>query len=136
MKDVLRCGLLKLDVPHEGDAVRLVRRVFVVVVGGNQQLGVLSRKGRSGGSTEEQLGTQQAHLRGPVQAGDDAMLRPVLVIEEPAQRQAGAGARVSGKRDKVDFEFGSAAPDVLPAGQTSSRSHCRVSGQMWAVGNN
>lgn len=43
------------------------------------------------------------HLRGPVQAGDDAMLRPVLIIEEPAQRQAGARAHVSGQRDKVDM---------------------------------
>lgn len=48
VKDVLRRGLLKLDVPHEGDAVRLVRRVLVVVVGGDQQLGVLSEKRRSG----------------------------------------------------------------------------------------
>lgn len=101
MKDVLWCGLLELVVPHKGDAVRLVRRVFVIVVGGNQQLGVLSRRRRSGDSAGEQLGTYQRvpHLRGPVQAGDHAMLGPVLVIEESAQSKAGPGAQVSGKKE-------------------------------------
>lgn len=116
MKDVLWCGLLELDVPHEGDAVRLVRRVFVVVVGGNQQLGVLSRgeheETAQGDSWEPPVCV--AHLRGPVQAGDDAMLGPVLVVEESAQRQAGPRAQVSGKRDRADFEFGSGASGMVP----------------------
>lgn len=106
MKDVLWCGLLKLDVPHEGDAVRLVRSVFVIVVGGNQQLRVLSKEGRSG-QHRGRAGNRPVwpHLGGPVQAGDDAMLGPVLIIEEPAQRQAGPRAQVSEQRDKVDFSL-------------------------------
>lgn len=39
-----------------------------------------------------------AHLRRPVQGGDYAMLGPVLVVEESAQRQAGTRAQVSEKR--------------------------------------
>lgn len=53
VKDVLWCGLLKFDVPHKGNAVWFVRRVFVVVVGGNQQLGVLREVNKS----EEHTGT-------------------------------------------------------------------------------
>lgn len=41
VEDVLWCGLLEFDVPHKRDAVRFMRRVLVVVVGGHQQLGVL-----------------------------------------------------------------------------------------------
>lgn len=55
MEDVLWRGLLKFDVPHKGDAVRFVRRIFVIVVGGNQQLGVLREERRSVDSREEQL---------------------------------------------------------------------------------
>lgn len=51
VKDVLWRGLLKFDVPHKGDAVRLVRRIFVIVVGGNQQLGVLREERTSVTST-------------------------------------------------------------------------------------
>lgn len=38
------------------------------------------------------------HLRGPVEAGDDAMLWPVFIIEESAEGQTGAAAQVSGKK--------------------------------------
>lgn len=41
VKDVLWRGLLKFDVPHKSNAIWFMRRVLVVVVGGNQQLGVL-----------------------------------------------------------------------------------------------
>lgn len=47
MEDVLWCGLLKFDVPHKSNAVWFMRRVFVVVVGGNQQLGVLREVNKS-----------------------------------------------------------------------------------------
>lgn len=53
VKDVLWCGLLKLDVPHKSNALWLMRRVFVVVVGGNHQLGVL----RGGKKSKQQRGT-------------------------------------------------------------------------------
>lgn len=51
VKDVLWRGLLKFDVPHKGDTVRFVRRIFVIVVGGNQQLGVLREESASVNST-------------------------------------------------------------------------------------
>lgn len=41
MKDVLRGCLLEFDVPHQGNAIGLMRSIFVVVVGSHQQLGVL-----------------------------------------------------------------------------------------------
>lgn len=47
VKDVLGCGLLKFDVPYKRNAVWFVRRVFVVVVRGNQQLGVLREVDKS-----------------------------------------------------------------------------------------
>jgi len=48
VKDVLWCGLLKLDVPHQGNTIRFMRSIFVIVIGGNQQLGILKeRKERS-----------------------------------------------------------------------------------------
>lgn len=41
MKDVLWGCLLKFDVPHQGNAIGLMRSIFVVVVGSHQQLGIL-----------------------------------------------------------------------------------------------
>lgn len=41
MKDVLWRGLLKFDVPHKGNTIWFMRGIFIVVVGGNQQLRVL-----------------------------------------------------------------------------------------------
>lgn len=38
------------------------------------------------------------YLRGPVETGDNAMFRPVFVIEEPTEGQAGATAQVSESR--------------------------------------
>lgn len=77
-----------------------MRSVFVVVVGGDQQLRVL--RGRT---TEirislvtdcgKQAMAQVFHLRGPVQTGDDAVFGPVFVVEESAEGQAGAAALVS-----------------------------------------
>lgn len=54
VKDVLWSGLLEFDVPHKSNAVWFMRRVFVVVVGGNQQLGVL----REGKESEEHRGSR------------------------------------------------------------------------------
>lgn len=41
MKDVLWGCLLKFDVPHQGNAIWLMRSIFVVVVGSHQQLRIL-----------------------------------------------------------------------------------------------
>lgn len=41
VEDVFRRRLLVLHVPHQGHAVRLVGGVLVVVVRGDQQLGIL-----------------------------------------------------------------------------------------------
>lgn len=41
VEDVLWCGLLKFDVPHKGNAIWFMGRIFVVVVRGDQQLRVL-----------------------------------------------------------------------------------------------
>ena len=46
VEDVFGRGLLELDVPHQSHAVRLVGGVFVVVIGGHQELWVLGRRRR------------------------------------------------------------------------------------------
>jgi hypothetical protein len=46
VEDILRCVLVKLHVPDQSYTVRLVRSIFVVVVGHHQQLWVLGRKRR------------------------------------------------------------------------------------------
>lgn len=68
VKDVLWCGLLKLDVPHKSDAVRFMRRILVVVVRGNQQLGVLGEVNKSkqhrGSADPERRGKNSLSGRG------------------------------------------------------------------------
>ena len=64
VEDVLGGRFLEAGVPHQAHAVRVVRRVFVVVVGGHQQLG---------------------ELRRPVHARHAAVARPPLVEEAPRQ---------------------------------------------------
>lgn len=41
VKDVLWCGLLKLDVPHQGNPIWFMRSILIIVIGGNQQLRIL-----------------------------------------------------------------------------------------------
>lgn len=64
VEDELGRRLLELGVPDETDAVRIVGRVVVVVVGGDQELGELGR---------------------PVHRGDATVARPALVVEEAVQ---------------------------------------------------
>lgn len=53
------------------------------------------------------------HLRGPVQAGDHPVLRPVLVVEEPAEGQTGAAAQVSeGRQHRSEVTEEKQAPAV------------------------
>lgn len=46
MKDVFRSGLLKLDVPYEGNTIGFMRSIFVIVIGRNQQLRILTERER------------------------------------------------------------------------------------------
>lgn len=62
VENVFGRGLLELGVPDERHAVGIVGRLFVIVVGGQEKLGVVG---------------------GPVQGSEAAVLRPSLV-EEPA----------------------------------------------------
>lgn len=41
VKDVFWCGLLKFDVPYKRNTIRFMRSIFIIVIGGNQQLGIL-----------------------------------------------------------------------------------------------
>lgn len=44
VKDVLRCGLLKLDVPHQGNTIRFMRSIFIIIIGGYEQLWILRER--------------------------------------------------------------------------------------------
>lgn len=55
MKDVLWCGLLEFNVPHQGDAIRFMGSIFVVVVRGNKQLRILQERGRKRGGGERRV---------------------------------------------------------------------------------
>lgn len=46
VKDVLWGGLLKLDVPHQSNAIWFVWSILIIVIGGNQQLRILREKGK------------------------------------------------------------------------------------------
>lgn len=46
VKDVLWCGLLEFDVPHEGNTIRFMRSIFVIVIGSDKQLGILRERER------------------------------------------------------------------------------------------
>lgn len=46
VKDVLWCGLFKLDVPYKSNTIGFMRSIFIIVIGSNQQLRILQYRGR------------------------------------------------------------------------------------------
>lgn len=52
VKYVLWCGFLEFDVPHQGDAVWFMGSIFIVVIGGDQQLGILRDNRKEQGEEE------------------------------------------------------------------------------------
>lgn len=44
VEDILWSGLLKLDVPHQGNTIRFMGSVFIVVIRGNKQLRILQER--------------------------------------------------------------------------------------------
>lgn len=46
VKDVLWCGLLEFDVPYEGNTIRFMRGIFIIVIGGNKQFRILRERER------------------------------------------------------------------------------------------
>ena len=67
VKDKLGRRLLELGVPDEADAIRIVRRVVVVVVGGDEELRELGR---------------------PVHRRYAAIARPAFIVKHPVQPEA------------------------------------------------